>query len=121
MARIYVQFECIGGVPVESNKCTTRWPEGVLCNIPVSGMVGEDYYNLMVMTGDEATILQWVEDNSEKVKVLTKEEADELGQSIVPPGSEYTSAGVLDSTQNTYRAGTFDVDNPSALWTKVSE
>lgn len=121
MAKLYVKFTSIGGPPVEASKCTTRWPDSIACSIPISGQVESDHINLMIMTGDELDILDWIAENEGKVEQLTKEEAEALGQLLVVPGTERIERDMTTGITTTYRAGNFDVNNPDALWAIVME
>jgi hypothetical protein len=119
MAKKYIEFKCVGGNPVLASQCTTAWPSDIQCSIPISGTINGDYYNLMVMDGDESNINNWVSDNNDKVTIITKEQADTLGQQIVPPNTERTVINIMDNTEKTYRSGYFDVDNPDNLWYSI--
>jgi len=84
---MYIEFKSQGN-PISQSQCTTILPSNISCNIPISGIVEGVYYNLMVLGGDENIINSWVEENSTKVRVLTEDETNELGQKIIIPGSE---------------------------------
>jgi len=86
MATVYVKFQSDNDV-VQSDDCTTRWPNEISCNIPMSGIYEEKYTNLMIMTGDEAIIDEWLADNVGKVVEMTEEEGDTIGQTMVPEGT----------------------------------
>jgi hypothetical protein len=116
MAIKYVSFSCEGS-PIDSSKCTTRWDDSIKCSIPISGVYEDVFYNLMIMEGDEGLINQWVNGNSGKVQVISKEQANQLGQAIVPPGTERVEdMRIGEGEPVTYVATEFDVDNPENLW-----
>ena len=116
MAVVYVKFFCQGN-PTNPNQCTTPWDKTIKCSIPINGIHEGIYYNLMVMEGDENLIKQWVNENVGKVQIMTKDEANQLGQLLVPPGTERTRVGMPDRKEPvTYIATEFDVDHPENLW-----
>ncbi len=117
---VYIVFSCEGN-PTDATKCTTRWDSDISCTIPISGMIDGIYYNLMIMDGDEAKINKWVNENTGKVQIITKEQANQLGQTLVPPGTEIVRDDDLEGESVTYVAGEFDVDNPDQLWTKKGQ
>lgn len=119
MAKKYIEFKCVGGNPVLASQCTTAWPSDIQCSIPISGTINGDYYNLMVMDGDESNINNWVSDNNDKVTIITKEQADMRGQQIIPPNTERTGINMIVNEGKRYRAGTFDIDNPDNLWASI--
>ena len=87
MSIIYVKFQSKNDV-IQSSDCTTRWPNEICCNIPMSGIYEGKYTNLMIMTGDETIIDKWLADNVGKVVKITEEEGDIIGQTIVPEGTK---------------------------------
>jgi len=116
MAVTYVKFSCQGS-PTNPNKCTTPWDKTIKCSIPICGTHEGMYYNLMVMEGDENLINQWVNENTGKVQIITKDQANQLGRLLVPPGTERTGVRTLDQEKPvTYVATEFDVDHPENLW-----
>jgi len=116
VATVYVKFSCQGS-PTDSSKCTTRWDETIKCSIPICGTHEDMYYNLMVMEGDENLIKQWVNENTGKVEIITKDQANQLGQLLVPPGTERTGITRWEQEEPvTYIATKFDVDHPENLW-----
>ena len=112
MATIYVKFQAqdTDGL-VHSTDCTTRWPDSVSCSIPMSGVYGEKYTNLMKMTGDEIEIRNWISTNSGKVIELTEEECNTIGQEMIPEGT----TSVIDESEGdkiyrrTYTASEFSI------------
>ena len=112
---MYIKFTSLGS-PATSEQCTTRWPEIVTCSIVASGFVGENFHNLCVMDGDSNAITQWVSENSSKVEILTKEQTDNLGQSLTPVGTERIEKDMITGIETTYIAGVFDSENPQNLW-----
>ncbi len=118
MSKIYVGFSSTG-FPTDSTKCTTRWPDSISCQIPISGYLSENntFHNLMILDGDETAINNWVNQNSGKVEVITKEQADQLGQALVVPGSENVITDTPEQGKETVMvAGLFDADSPESLW-----
>ncbi len=120
MSKRYIIFKSLGS-PIRGDQCTTAWPSTISCTIPLSGELGEYYYNIMVMNGPNNDIESWLNENVGKVTEVTKEEADELGQQIVPPGTERVISephvlGKESQEPKTYIAAKFDVDHPENLW-----
>ena len=117
----YIVFSAEGS-PIRGDQCTTVWPASISCTIPISGTVEGTFYNIMVMEGDEAEINNWLAENAGKVQEVTKAQADELGQAIVPPGTEREEEDVENpQAKKTYVAGEFDADHPENLWTLKEE
>lgn len=115
----YVKFVS-KGPPVEPGQCTTPWPGSIHVDIPLSGMVDDEYINLMVMTGPAEDIQAWIDANNNKVVVLDEDDFDDLGQEIVPPDTIVE----MDNPDNPgetirMRAGTFSIQNGGLTWTKV--
>ena len=118
----YIVFSAEGGPPIRGDQCTTAWPTSISCTIPMSGTVESTFYNIMVMEGDEAEINNWLAENAGKVQEVTKAQADELGQTIVPPGTEREEEDMENpEAKKTYVAGEFDADHPENLWTLKEE
>jgi hypothetical protein len=116
MSKFYIKFKCVGGNPTQANQCTTEWASGIKCSIPMSGIVDNDFYNLMIMEGNASEINTWVNINSDKVSFITKEQADVLGQQIIPPNT------ILDNNDGYFfRATAFDVEHPELLWEKYKK
>lgn len=83
----YYKFES-NGTPTSSEQCTTQQSNKIKCDIPIGGEVGTKFYNLMVMDGEEADLNGQANENIGKITELTEEEANQLGQLIIPPGTE---------------------------------
>jgi hypothetical protein len=86
MSTIYVKFKSDNEL-VQSDDCTTRWPDSVSCSITMSGIYNEQYTNLMIMGGDETEINNWIDSNSGKVEIISEEEGNIIGQTISPEGT----------------------------------
>jgi len=117
MSTIYVQFTSSSDT-VLSKDCTTRWADSIGCHIPMCGQYTEKYTNLMVMTGDEQEIQDWLSENIGKVVEITEEEGDAIGQLICPEGTttvirEHEGDGVYEKT---YTAGLFTMSE-GQTWT----
>lgn len=115
MAVVYVKFQSDNEV-VLSHDCTTRWPDDIGCNIPMSGIYDGKYTNLMIMTGDEAEIDAWLAENPGKVIEITEEEGDAIGQTIIPEGTTSTQQTV--DGEITIVAGLFTMAG-GQTWTPV--
>lgn len=120
MSRYYVSFSCIGN-PTDESKCTTRWPDDVQCSIPIGGIINNNgvdtFYNLMVMESNSDTQIQnWLSLNTGKVELITKEQADVLGQTLIVPGTENIVKDSQTGLETTMIAGMFNVDDPGATW-----
>jgi|SRR5208283_236288 len=116
MDTVYVQFTSVG-LPTLSDQCTTIWPDSISCNVPISGMVSGNFINLMVMIGVQADIEAWIAANLGKVTEITEDQANILGQTIVPSG---TISEVInpDGSVLEMQAGTFTVET-GLIWTEV--
>lgn len=106
MATVYVKFQSDNDV-VLSDDCTTRWPDEIGCSIPMSGLYDDKYTNLMIMTGDEAVIDEWLAENIGKVVEITEEDGDAIGQVMVPEGT--TSTQQTADGEITLVAGLFTI------------
>jgi len=111
----YVKF-ISNNDPIDPSQCTTRWPESVACNIPISGTIEGSFINLMIMDGTESEINNWISVNIGKVIELTKDEANSLGQELISPGTEITVESP-EGESEILVAGIFNVDD-GLLWTK---
>jgi hypothetical protein len=87
----------------------------------ISGIVEDNYYNLMVFDADAEVLADWISENTGKVEIITKEQADALGQSIVPLDTERVEKSMEGEKEKVYIAGSFDAENPGALWIFVEE
>lgn len=76
------------GFPVNQDQCTTVWPDSISCNIPMAGMVGSDYINIMVMDGDNTSIANWANENVGKIFEMTLNETNALGLQMCPVGTK---------------------------------
>lgn len=96
---------------VLSENCTTRWPDTVGCHIPMSGKYTEKYTNLMIMTGNEQEIQDWLSENSTKVVEINEAEGDQIGQTMMPEGTTTITEEYEDNKllQKTYTAGEFTI------------
>jgi len=105
---------------VLSENCTTRWPDTVGCHIPMSGQYTEKYTNLMIMTGNEQEIQDWLSENVGKVVELTEEEATGIGQTMVPEGTTIEVDELIGDTlyRITYTADEFTMEN-GQNWTET--
>ena len=108
MATIYVKFQSSSNT-VHSHDCTTRWPDEVGCSIPMSGLYKSKYTNLMKMTGLTTVITSWISENPGKVVKITESQANIIGQTISPEGTERMVREEEDGVlcENTYTAGLF--------------
>ena len=116
MAKIYCHFSCSGD-PTDEKKCTTRWPETITCNIPLGGKINNTYYNIMVLDGPQKDIDDWVKENKGKIVVITKAEADSLGQQILPPDTEI--GDIYEEDRIKKKVEPFNVDVDVVLTTAV--
>lgn len=126
MSTIYVIFQSATDDHIRSSDCTTRWPDTILCSIPLSGLY-DDYdstscdqkiTNLMIMTGDETEIRDWISENEGKVFESNEEEMNLIGQSISPEGSTIVIIDNEDGTiyEKTYTASEFTITD-GQTWT----
>lgn len=117
MSTLYVIFQSHDD-QIQSDDCTTRWSDSIQCSIPISGLYEGKSTNIMVMTGDENDIRNWILENVGKVVESTIEECESIGQTISPEGSTYSveeyDGGSLIS--KTYTAGPFTIEN-GQTWT----
>lgn len=119
MVTKYIKYKCIGGNPLEPSQCTTRWSDELSCSIPLSGKIGNDFHNLMIMIGNEQLINEWVNINSDKVTIITKEEANQIGQQIVIPNTIIESKDEFSNEEYILKAASFDIEHPELLWEKI--
>ena len=114
MSKFYCRYGSIG-LPISSDKCTSRWPETVTCTIPISGIIDNIYYNIMILDGPEEDILNWAEENIGKVELMTIEEANIFGAQLIPFGTE--SKLQFPEGDITIIAGKFDIEqDPCIDW-----
>lgn len=115
MSTIYVKFQSNNEL-VQSDDCTTRWSDNISCNIPMSGIYEGRYTNLMIMTGDETEINNWLSENIGKVIEITEKDGNLIGQAIVPEGT--TSVQTIEDVEVTFVAGLFTIAG-GQTWTPV--
>lgn len=119
MSTLYVRFMSDSDTVLSEN-CTTRWPDTVGCHIPMSGQFTGKYTNLMVMTGDEQEIQDWLLENVGKVIEVAEEEATLIGQTMVPEGTTSEINELVGDTMyiKTYTAGVFTITEGQE-WTET--
>lgn len=100
----YILFKA-AGLTIKSSDCTTPWKKTIKCEIKISGVVDNKYCNLMVMEGPEGDLSEWIVANSTKIKVISKDEANNIGKTISPERIEKDDIG------NEVKFLQFDVDN----------
>lgn len=117
MSKVFYKFEC-EGQPDTPEKCTTRWPETISCLIPIDGVIADKYTNIMILDGPDEDILTWVGENTGKISALTIEEANTLGQTIIPPATEMDVSQPGEDPRILV-AGTFNIEaDPCLVWTE---
>lgn len=105
---------------VRSEDCTTRWADCIKCKIVLSGMSKDVYHKIMVMEDiDSVEIDKWLSKNPDKVKEITKQEADDLGRLISPADVTKTYNCSQCGTSISKKSEEFSVDI-GQTWTEVS-
>lgn len=93
MAKKYFKF-LSEGPPIKAEQCTTAQPDKVQCKIPLGGDIDGTFHNVMIMSGSNKDLDDQANENIGKILEMTKEEANIVGQKIVPPDSTYIAESI---------------------------
>jgi len=112
----YVIFQTTSDKCVKSEDCTTRWNNNIKVSIPISGLYQGKYTNLMIMDGEEKEIQDWIDENKGKVKIISEDKADKIGQIISPEGVITTSN--VFGNQIKLKSGLFTIKK-GQVWSEI--
>ena len=85
MTIAYIKFQAQTN-KIESRDCTSSLPEDVTQAIPLSGQYEGKATNLMVLTGENLAIDNWLRNNTGKVSKISESEATAIGKVMSPVG-----------------------------------